>query len=403
MENLTTKTLTSGVTWTAPVRTDTDHLPTLDITTLPSNIFWSVLGQAVTMRRDYGSATEAAFVAWLTRQVPITLIDAAGNLHVDTRTTSEHRSMFTAHTDTVHSSGGPNTVRVDGKFWRADKGSALGADDGSGCALLAYMIEMGVPGYFVFFRGEECGGIGSKWLAENMPGLFSEIDRAVAFDRAGYADVITHQAGGRCCSDTFAQALADQLSTETNWYMPCDSGVYTDTAEFIDLIPECTNISVGYKNQHGDREEQDVKFLWGLAGACVAIQWDKLPTVRDPNEKPVCPTSTYNGYYRKDWDLYDEPMPKAAPGVYYGYDDYMEDDEIEELLEVIADVTTGSRPTTLINMIAVEAWPEDPRMAVKSMNPRLLDDEALTYAQEMLEEGWSASAVLLELYDLCAS
>lgn len=400
MEITMTKTIPPAL-YVAPVRAETDHLPILDTTTLPSNIFWRVLGQAVTLKRDYGSATEAAFVAWLGRQVHVTMIDAAGNLHVDTRTLPAHRSMFTAHTDTVHSSGGPNTVRVDGKFWRADKGAALGADDGSGCALLAYMIEMGVPGYFVFFRGEECGGIGSKWLSEEMPGLFSEIDRAIAFDRAGYSDVITHQAGGRCCSETFAQALADQLSTDTDWYMPCDGGVYTDTAEFISLIPECTNISVGYKHQHGDREEQDIEFLWKLAGACVSIQWDELPTERDP-KIVESRYSQYDDWFTSKWDKAAKPLTGKVPGVYYGYDNY-QDEETEDLLDLLAEVLTGTDTRLLMNAIAEEAWPEDPHMAMKNMNPRLLDDEALEYAQGMLEEGWEAGAVLLELYDLCAT
>lgn len=404
-----TKTTTPAL-YVPPVRVDTDRLPKLDVSTLPSNIFWRVLGQAVTLKRDYESATEAAFVAWLARQVHVTMIDAAGNLHVDTRTLPEHRSMFTAHTDTVHSSGGPNTVRVDGKFWRADKGAALGADDGSGCAILAYMIEMGVPGYYVFFRGEERGGVGSSWLAKEMPALFSEIDRAVAFDRAGYADVITHQAGGRCCSDTFAQALADQLSTDTDWYMPCNGGVYTDTAEFIRLIPECTNISVGYKNQHGDREEQDIEFLWDLAKRCVGVQWDSLPTERNP--KVV--ESRYSGYsfgLHSDWDDYlddkktETKAPAKVAGVYYGYDfeDDEKDPEIEDLLDMISDVRTGSPAAPLMLLAAEEAWPEDPEMAYKNMRVSLLDEDTLGYIQGMLEEGWPAHAALMELYDLCAS
>ena len=42
-------------------------------------------------------------------------------------------------------------------------------------------------------------------------------------------------------------------------------------------------------------------------------------------------------------------------------------------------------------------------MALKNMSARLLDDEALEYAQGMLEENWTPEAVLLELYNLCAT
>lgn len=406
MEAIMTKTATT--LYVAPVRANTDHLPMLDTATLPEGIFWRVLGRALTLRREYGSATEAAFVAWLSRQFDVTLIDAAGNLHIDTRTKPEHRSMFTAHTDTVHSSGGSNSVRVDGAFWRADKNSALGADDGSGCAILAHMIEMGVPGYFVFFRGEECGGIGSKWLAEEMPKLFGDIDRAIAFDRAGYADVITHQAGTRCCSDEFADALATALTTDVDWYLPCDTGVYTDTAEFVELIPECTNLSVGYKNQHGDREEQDVEFLWRLAENCITLAWDELPTKRDPKAIDLL----YSNWFRSDWDkvAYNKPA-KVADGVYYGYDAEDEDEDItevvvgteaEELFDMIDEILAGDSAYPLMKKIAEEAWPSDPALALKNLRPGRLSDAILGIAQNKLIDGWSTNAVLLDLYDQCA-
>jgi hypothetical protein len=386
--------------YVAPVRAPTEHLPLLDTSTLPSTPFWSTLGMAVTMRRDYGSATEAAYVAWLANRLPVSLIDGAGNVHVDLRTQPDHRSMFTSHTDTVHSSGGANKVRVDGKFWRADAGSALGADDGAGNAIMAHMINAGVPGYYVFFRGEERGGVGSSWLAKNMPELFVDIDRAVAFDRAGYADVITHQSGGRCCSDEFAEALATQLSSDTDWYMPCNTGVYTDTAEFTRLIPECTNLSVGYKNQHGDREEQDVEFLWDLAQRSVAAQWDDLPTKRDPKVR--------ESKYADMYDPYEAYVP-SGDGVYYGqpktaldeYDDL--DDDANILCDIIESAIETGLYGRLIELIAEAACPEDPDAAKRHLNPRMLDDERLEEAANMLYDGWTADQVLGDLFDACVT
>lgn len=402
------KPLKSVPVYTAPVRTPTDHLPVLDVSTLPTNMFWTVLGTALTLRRDYASATESAFVAWLARRLPFTLIDAAGNLHVDTRTLPEHRSMFTAHTDTVHSSGGTNTVHVDGDFWRATKGSALGADDGSGCAILAHMIEAGVPGYYVFFRGEERGGIGSKWAAKNLPGLFENLDRAVAFDRAGYYDIITHQSGGRCCSDEFADALGTALSTDTSWMIPCDGGVYTDTAEFTGLIAECTNISVGYKRQHGDCEEQDVKFLWELAQLAVTCNWDALPVVRDPKAKELNRYERWQHRWGAD-ELF--AADEVVVGVKTAYTDMMDDieeddegydgNEVDDTLGAIAEFRDGTDKEWLTGLIAHEAWPEDPDMARSTMNRDRITGDDLDLAEEMLYDGWSANQVLLELYDRC--
>jgi Peptidase family M28 len=238
----------------------------------------NTLHTALSLKRGHGSETEARFVAWLASQVTVDMIDGAGNLHV---VVGESRTMFTAHTDTVHHGGGVNKILKLESRWHAN-GDALGADDGCGIALMMHMIAAGVKGRYVFFRGEECGGIGSRWLAEEMPELLCRYDRAIAFDRAGLGDVITHQAGTRCCSDTFAEALSDAMNTEGLMYSPSSGGVYTDTAEFVALIPECTNLSVGYQHQHGDKEETDIAHLKAMADVLVLIDWEALPTERDP-------------------------------------------------------------------------------------------------------------------------
>lgn len=399
------KASTPIATYVAPVRADTDSMPLLDVDTLPKNIFWEVLGKAVTMRRDYGSATEAEFVGWLALRLGASLIDAAGNIHVDTRFDPSHRTMFTAHTDTVHSSGGANKVHVDGKFWRASKNSALGADDGSGCALLAYLIECGTPGYYVFFRGEERGGVGSKWLANHMPELFDGMfDRAVAFDRAGYADVITHQSGGRCCSDEFADALSAALSTDDEWYLPSNGGVYTDTAEFTGLIPECTNVSVGYKNQHGDREEQDVEFLWRLAMTVVGVQWDDLPIARDNKAKPAPYKFTSKGSTPKYTSLWDDDDRSYVPGVGLANGYMFEaDGEEYELLYAIDDFRKNTDREYLMQLIAEAAYPEDPPMAMRTMVASRIREDDLKQAEELIDDGWMAEQVLLELYSACCT
>lgn len=402
-------------TYTAPVREPTDHLPLLDVSVLPKTGFWQTLGMALTLKRDYESATEAAYVAWLCNRLPVSMIDAAGNVHVDLRTLPEHRSMFTSHTDTVHSGGGINKVRVDGKKWRADKGAALGADDGVGNAIMVEMINANVPGYYVFFRGEERGGQGSKWLSKNMPELFDDIDRAIAFDRADYYDVITHQAGGRCCSNEFAQDLANHLSTESSWYLPCSGGVYTDTAEFTDIIPECTNLSVGYKHQHGDMEWLDVEFASALCQRCLVVPWDTLVTKRDP--KVI--ESTYAGYgmYSDYYDYYDKDWYKdykKSDGVYRGtvLEDLPGDDEVEpvtpdtedemDLMYAIEDALYEQENRYVLELIAAHVCPDHPNTALNQMDRRKLDDTVLSIGMDMLQEGWAAHHVLEEMFEMVA-
>jgi len=394
----------TGGVYHPPVRPSTEHMPVLDLDALPKSTFWTVLGRALTLRRDYKTQTEGWFVAWLCNRLPVSLIDAAGNIYVDLRTTPSHRTMFTSHTDSVHSSGGVNKVHVDGKFWRATQGSALGADDGSGIAIMCHMIEAGVPGLYVFFRGEERGGVGSSWAAKELPHVFEDLDRAVAFDRAGYYDIITHQSGGRCCSEEFAQALANQLSTEASWYLPSSHGVYTDTAEFTSMIPECTNVSVGYKNQHGDMEEQDVEFLWELAQLCTAVDWDNLPTKRDP--KVV--ESRYD-YYDTDWlDYKSKWMTSGTRSD--GLVEFEDEDEDEAartleyaLWEAIDEATRQpARFTPLLDLIALNTLPDDPGAARKQMNVNLLDESVITMAMDMLDNGFPAHQVLDEIWDMLA-
>ena len=262
-----------------------DNLPNVAPKDVGGSVLMHTLHKALSVSRPDGSMEEAKFVAWMATTFNATLIDGVGNVHFDRRTNGE-RSLFTAHSDTVARRDGPNIIKHDGRFWRAC-GDVLGADDGAGIALMAHTLSQGVSGYFILFRSEEVGGAGSKWLADNMPDLLIQFDRAIAFDRAGYYDVITHQAGVRCCSDEFADALAQQLSFEESglMFIPSDGGVYTDTAEFTALIPECTNISVGYFQQHTTSEHQDVEYLRQLAWVLCLVDWESLPVKRDPAEK----------------------------------------------------------------------------------------------------------------------
>lgn len=302
------------------------HLPMLTDADVPNTVLMRTLHRMLRTRRAGDSMAEARCVAWLVERLPVTMIDAAGNVHVDMRKGPMHRTMFTSHTDTVHHVGGPNNIRLDTSNplavkWRADEGHCLGADDGAGIALMVHMIDAGVPAYYIFFRGEESGGIGSSWLAENMAQCLKDVDRCISFDRADYADVITHQAGGRCCSDEFADALAQALTRDdfSLVYMPDNTGVFTDSANLTKHIAECTNLSVGYKSQHGDGEWQDVTFLQTLATALVNIAWDNLPVKRDP----------------KEVEAYDRwGFPTQHPI-------YAADDAVSELLDALKDAIDG--------------------------------------------------------------
>lgn len=251
-----------------------------------------VLFEVMSLRRPHGGTGVRYVMEQVLTRLPGLEVfnDAKGEAMVYKVTTDpKSTTLFCAHLDTVHSTDGPNPVIYDAEMewaYKAD-GQPLGADDAAGIWILYQMIEAGVPGTYLFPVGEERGGIGSGWLAENAPGFLAKFDRAIAFDRKGTTSIITHQRGGmRCCSNNFGDALAKQLNdlTEEQFgtFVRDDSGVFTDTANFMDIIPECTNISAGYRDEHTAKETLDVRYLKVLCAAAIKLDWSALPVTRDP-------------------------------------------------------------------------------------------------------------------------
>jgi len=226
----------------------------------------------------------------------------------------ESRSIFAAHLDTVSKEYVTVTHVFDGNLIKTDGKTTLGADDKAGITVLLWMIKNNVPGLYYFFIGEEVGCIGSGNAAKF--GFFKgNYDRIISFDRRDVGSIITYQSSSRCCSDDFADALCKELNqTRRLSYKKDTGGVYTDSAEFTHLIPECTNVSVGYYKEHTTNESQDIIHLTDLAEACIKVDWENLPTKRDPKTHEWKDYS-YPTYGRKDYayDTYD----------YGNYDDSM--------------------------------------------------------------------------------
>jgi hypothetical protein len=273
--------------------------------------------------------------------------DSSGNYYY---IVGESDTMFTAHLDTV---GGDvaithviehGTIKTDGK-------SILGADDKAGVVILLYMIEKNVPGFYLFPVGEEVGCVGSgklsKVLQDNSKKQkiqiidkktkqpkeieislpkdkkYNKIRKVISFDRMGYTSIITHQMDQRCCSNEFGEILAGELNKHGFEYVLDDSGVYSDSAEFVDIYPECTNLSIGYFAQHTDNETQDIDFLQALAEACTKIDWDSLPIYRNPSEVEF--VDNYYNYWGG------RGSGKKYTDAYSTRHQYIYDDETDEL------------------------------------------------------------------------
>lgn len=323
----------------------------------------NVLFHILSCKREHDSDHEEEFLEWLTRYIDQMqqggVVDdwwwtespkhfpELSNIVVvvtdgDGRDTS--KTLFSCHVDTCHSSGYGGYASawksayaedygiVDralldneddnprqelnydenfGHVFLAESskggGNVLGADDGVGVWICLELIRAGVPGTYIFHRGEEVGCKGSRHMRENEQDLLSWFDRAVAFDRPNDYEIITHQRGNRGCSDEFAKALAKAFNNAvpTLKMEPSDRGVYTDTAEYFSLIPECTNIGVGYVDQHSDDEYLDVNHAEAIVEAAVKIDWEALPTKRDPK---VVETKAYTQAHR--WQT---KSPQAQP------------------------------------------------------------------------------------------
>jgi len=367
------------------------------------SILHKTLARALSVKRPHNTPAVSDFTEWLFNALPaelksFTSVDGAGNLHIDNRIAGS-KTLFIAHVDTVHREVGANKIRKTATHWYAD-GAPLGADDGAGVAMLMHMIHADVKGYYIFSQGEECGGIGAKHIATHHTDLLAQFDRAIAFDRRGIDSVISHQGMSRCASDVFCEALANDLNAfdETLMYSPDDTGVYTDTAEFTDIIPECTNISVGYYSEHGDQENLDIVHFEALSKAVLKVMWDSLPTDRDPTV-PEYKTYKYNTGWWSNYGVYGDATThnKQVDSKYFGTwqdDDYW---QTEDLIDALYDAMAGSYDF-LLEQISEAVYPEQPDLALRFLNRRLLTDELL---QEALIQArtYDAPTVLCTLFD----
>lgn len=235
--------------------------------------------------------------------------DSHGNYYYIIGDSKNNTVMFTCHLDTADS-GQPKEIGhvEEGKIIKTDGKTILGGDDKAGAAIMIHMIQNKVNGLYCFFLGEERGCVGSGALKRYIEGhkedeLYKNLNKIISLDRRGFDSVITFQCGERCCSDEFADELAKQLNAAGGFkYVKDQGGLVTDSHQFVDLYPECTNLSVGYDEQHSIREKQDVEFLQKLADACCKIDWQNLPVKRDPTKIERRNYGYGRSYKYDDWE-----------------------------------------------------------------------------------------------------
>jgi len=209
--------------------------------------------------------------------------DAIGNYHI---TIGKSETLFTSHLDNYCKLSERVNHVIDGNIIKTDETTILGADNKAGVLVLLYLISNNVPGHYYFFIGEEpilSGGLhGSTMLYYHLRDRLAGIKRAIAFDRREYGSIITRQSAQACCSAEFALALIKQFDEQGMKMAPDPTGYYTDTASFLEIVPECTNISVGVFGEHTKKEAVDIAYVEAIAKAAAKINWEELPTNRKP-------------------------------------------------------------------------------------------------------------------------
>jgi hypothetical protein len=258
--------------------------------------------------------------------------DAHGNYFYQI---GKSRTIFASHIDTVSKNYVDVKQIFDGNIVKTDGTTTLGADDKAGVTIMLWMIRNKIPGLYYFFIGEEVGCIGSG-LASKYGDFKEKYDRIISFDRRGTDSVITHQSLRRCCSDSFAKELSRQLNSDNMCYKPDDNGVYTDSAEFTDIISECTNISVGYYKEHTFAEYQDLEHLQRLALSCLKVDWENLPVDRklsDFSSYKEDSYANYNEYRYFSKRKRRKSKYKSKPGKVY-LDNYGDLFDVTEKIEI---------------------------------------------------------------------
>ena len=322
------------------------------------------------------------------------------------------KTLFSSHTDTVHRTGVEQNVIIDPtqdklKF-TTDSGQCLGGDDGTGVWLMLELIKAGVPGLYIFHRAEEVGGQGSSYIANSTPELIEGYERAIAFDRKDDWSIITHQSGVRTCSEEFAKDLARELSMG---HRPDSTGSFTDTANYDTIIPECTNLSVGYHNAHSARENQEIDYLLEFRDALIKVDWENLVTARDPEEVEY----SNKGYYgygstlvrpskktreKVGWSDYDDMMfekekEKASKKIMIEDDDWEEDIGGDAGLDMLFEKSSVSDEALIEQLISKDlmSLTEEENLLLYRMDDGLISDEEVV---KELKRIWNISD---ETYD----
>lgn len=206
-----------------------------------------------------------------------------------------------AHLDTVHKTP-VVTLLHDPEaniMWSPE---GIGADDRAGVFSILKLLEMGHRPTVIFTTDEEIGAIGAAALIKDLVSSPTELKFLVELDRRGSKDCVFYD----CANDEFDKYI-ESFGFESAF------GSFSDICE---ICPQWeiagVNLSIGYYNEHSNREILNLKEMFDTIDKVEKIIVD-APNDSVPVFEFIEDTrfskygAAYGGnYYTQQFDLYEE-------------------------------------------------------------------------------------------------
>lgn len=183
-------------------------------------------------------------------------VDSYGNLLGVKKVGNGHGAtvLLSAHMDTVKGVLADRKLIEKNGVFSSDKG-ALGGDDRAGIAVILEVLrsidKLSFDGVVkvAFSTEEEIGCIGSSKIDEDF---YSDADLAIVVDRRGNRDIVVGCWEAFCCNEV--GEFFEEVSQMQNMDWKCVEGGISDATTFSYANVNSVNLSVGYRNEHTDKE-----------------------------------------------------------------------------------------------------------------------------------------------------
>lgn len=224
--------------------------------------------------------------------------------------------LLSAHMDTVKGVLADRSLVEKNGVISSSKG-ALGADDRAGIAIILTVLEninkLGFDGTLkiAFSREEEVGCIGASHIDEKW---YSDVDLAIVCDRRGSRDIVVG-CGMAFCSNEVAYFMEDASKMADMDYKAREGGI-SDAMVFSEGGINSVNLSVGYYNEHTDKEYvvisemkdtarlilQVIAIINDFAGAFGEVPRENRWVKSWGYSKSNSSNGSYATYYEDAWD-----------------------------------------------------------------------------------------------------